>query len=82
MITWDLLSNKDKEIANMICANGHEMELEEVETIPAHQGFSGDGSGIIDATYDTMWVCTHKDCEEIEIYEKEESDDEPDAWEE
>lgn len=50
----------------MICKNGHEMEIQNVETYPAHQGWGQDGSGIIDATWEDMWVCTDKDCDETE----------------
>lgn len=47
----------------MICPNGHEMHQEDVETVPAHQGWVNGGTEIIDASYQNMWVCD--DCDAI-----------------
>lgn len=52
----------------MICAKGHEMYLHDVETAPAHQ----EGGNIVDATQETMWVCSNPNCDEVEPITNEE----------
>jgi hypothetical protein len=49
-----------------------EMTIENVETSPARQGFSADGSGVIDATYQDMWWCEH--CQEAQPIENDDFD--------
>lgn len=56
----------------MFCKNGHPMEIESVETVPAHQGFSQDGSGIVDATHEDMWWCDI--CQESEPIDHDQGD--------
>ena len=49
-----------------------EMTIENVETSPAHQGFTADGTGIVDATYQDMWWC--ENCQEAQPIETDEGD--------
>jgi len=46
----------------MQCIYGHEMEIEDVEVVSAHQ----EGGDIVDASYQRMWVCTDPNCDETE----------------
>ena len=55
----------------MQCIYGHKMEIDDVEVSGAHQS----GGDIVDAEYRRMWVCTDKDCDEVEPIINEQEDE-------